>query len=111
LEVSLLDAKTREPRWKALFQNVDLRTIVPGTPCTIRGKFSCPSDMPKGEYLLAVSILDPAGERPAVRFATAEYFKGGRHPIGWVGVNRAPSSANMPIFDDPALDESLSYIA
>jgi hypothetical protein len=109
LEVSLLDKRTRMPRWKALFQNVDLRTIVSGSPCAIRGEFSCPSDIPKGEYLLALSILDPAGERPAVRFATTQYFKGGRHPIGWIGVNQPPTSANMPVFDDPALDDGLFY--
>jgi hypothetical protein len=111
LEVSLLDKRTRKPRWKAPFQNVDLRTIVPGSPCAIRGEFSCPSDIPKGEYLLALSILDPAGERPAVRFATTQYFQGGRHPIGWIGVNQQLTSANMPVFDDPALDDKLFYDA
>jgi hypothetical protein len=111
LEVSLLDASTREPRWKAPFRNVDLRTILPGNSTKISGEFYCPSDMPKGEYLLAVAILDPAGERPAVRFATAQYFQGGRHPMGWVGVGKAASSNQMPVFDDPALDHSLFYNA
>ena len=111
LELSLLDAKTRKPRWEAIFRNVDLRTIVPGRTCTILGEFSCPSDMPKGEYLLAVAILDPSGGRPAVTFSTQQYFNGGRHPVGWIGVSQSAPSATAIVFDEPTLDDSLFYNA
>ena len=109
LEVSLLDAHSHEPRWKATFDNADLRKVLPGSPATMTAKFSCPADLPKGQYVLALAILDPAGNRPAVRFATSQYFHGGRHPMGWVGVGEAASAKKMPKFDDPALDDSLSY--
>ena len=108
LEVSLLDAKSRQPRWKGIVQNVDLRTLLPEAPCTIQAEFACPSDLPKGEYILAIAILDPSGNKPAVHFATSQYFKGGRHPIGWIRVGREASAKKLPHFDDPATD-TLSY--
>lgn len=111
LELSLLDPSTREPRWKATFRDVDVRTVLPGAPSKLSGQFFCPSDLRKGEYLLALAILDPAGNVPAVRFATAQYFEGGRHPMGWVGVSMSPGARQMPTFDDPALDHSLFYMS
>lgn len=111
LELSLLDPITREPRWKTPFENVDLRTILPAGPSKISSQFVCPSDLLRGEYLLALAILDPARNQPAARFATAQYFRGGRHPMGWTGVGTIPSANAMPTFDDPALDHTLFYTA
>lgn len=62
------------------------------------------------EYILALAILDPAGNLPSVRFATTNYFRGGRHPIGWIGVGRRqPKQRPLPAFDDPAQDHTLHY--
>lgn len=91
-------------------QKVDLRTILPGLPVTVQGEFACPSDFPEGDYILALAILDPAGNQPAVRFASRQYFRGGRHPIGWLGVGRKAFTKKLPHFDDPATD-ALSYAA
>jgi hypothetical protein len=67
--------------------------------------------MPQGDYTLALAILDPAGMQPAVRFAIRNYFIGGRHPIGVIGVGKTPSSAELDpaCFDDPAKDKTLHY--
>jgi hypothetical protein len=77
----------------------------------IKGKFRLPRDIPSGEYILALAILDPAGNLPAVKFAIVNYFKGGRHPLGMVGVGAASATAELPpsSFDDPGADDSLHY--
>lgn len=111
VEVSLLDPDTRQPRWKARFRNIDIRKILPQEPRTkIIGEFVCPSDLPKATYLLALAILDPAGNVPAARFATTHYFHGGRHPMGWIGVGTTPPRNKMPEFDDPEQDHTLFYV-
>jgi hypothetical protein len=68
--------------------------------------------LPKGRYLLAVAIVDPAGMLPSVRFATANYLVGGRHPLGIVGIGGevgGPLPADFA-FDDPRSDQSLHYL-
>jgi len=67
--------------------------------------------MRQGDYILAVAILDPAGMVPAVHFAIENYFIGGRHPIGLIGVGKAPLAAELASgsFDDPAKDKTLHY--
>ena len=68
--------------------------------------------LPTGQYILALAVLDPAGQLPSLRFATSQYFKGGRHPVGIVTVNQGnggPLPEDM-VFDDPAADDSLHYL-
>jgi hypothetical protein len=68
-------------------------------------------DVPNGNYILSLAILDPAGDLPSIKFATGNYIKGGRHPMGLVNVgknecNTLPSGFK---FDDPNNDNSLYY--
>jgi len=76
---------------------------------TVDGKFK--ADVADGTYILSLAILDPAGNLPGLRFATANYLKGGRHPIGMIDFGKKqcqPLPADFP-FDDPAEDNSLHY--
>jgi len=41
---------------------------------TVEGKFKV--NVPKGTYILSLSILDPAGNLPSLRFATKNYLNG-----------------------------------
>ena len=69
-------------------------------------------NLPTGPYILALAVLDPAGQLPSLRFATSQYFRGGRHPIGIVAVNQG-NGGSLPedmVFDDPAKDNSLHYL-
>ncbi|MCF7709132.1 MAG: DUF4832 domain-containing protein [Verrucomicrobia bacterium] len=126
VEISLLDTKTREVVWRDLFKGLDIRQWQPGDGWdnaqqayrqksethTVRGSFKLPPEVGKGEYIMAVAILDPAGMLPSARFAIQNYFKGGRHPLGRVGVG-VPVEAPLlssEVFDDPAKDRSLHYI-
>jgi len=77
----------------------------------VQGVFT--PDVPRGRYLLAVAVLDPAGMQPSLRFATANYFADGRHPLGVVGIDGEAGggfAADFP-FDDPQRDGSLHYLA
>jgi len=125
LEASLLDSESRDVVWKGCFQGVDIRTWLPGDrwneetrqynipPATyeVRGGFSLPRDLPKGQYVLALAILDSAGMVPSVRFAIENYYTGGRHPVGIIGVGEASPKTELDpaSFDDPAADRTLHY--
>jgi hypothetical protein len=144
VEVALLDVRSREPVWQAIFKDADIRKWMPGQgwappdwlvakkgwvrfhpnnnwsrtkpgwsepPAAneVSGRFQVSA--PKGKYLLTLAILDPAGNRPSLRFATANYLNGGRHPIGMfvVGEGRGGPLAPDFRFDDPFKDQTLRY--
>jgi len=122
VEVSLLDPKTKQPVWKQTCSNLDIRTWLPGDKWDDQSDtYTIPAetnlinqsflvtDVPSGEYILALAILDPAGNRPCARFAIKNYYNGGRHPIGKVGVNQKIESFNISGFDDIQSDKSLNY--
>jgi len=122
VEVSLLDPKTKQPVWKNTFTNLDIRNWQPGDkwdgksdtytiPAEINSAYQSfqLSGVPTGEYILALAILDPAGKRPCARFAIKNYYNGGRHPIGKVGINQTIDSFSVSGFDDIQSDRSLSY--
>ncbi len=78
----------------------------------VRGIFRLPADLPAGEYVLALAILDPAGNLPSARFAIVNYFNGGRHPLGknGVGISGVAAQLDRSAFDDPAKERSLRYV-
>lgn len=122
VEVSLLDPKTKLPIWKQTCNNLDIRSWLPGDKWdskkqtytvaadeqTIKQTFNL-TEVPLGEYILALAILDPAGNRPSVRFAIKNYYNGGRHPIGKVGIEKNIDSFSITQFDDIQSDKTLSY--
>ena len=113
LEASLVDPVSREPVWKGVFPGLDLRNWLPGDGLThtATAVFDCPRSIPRGRHALALAILDPGGGLPAVKFATINYFRGGRHPIGIVAGGVRPDSSNLPPFDEREADRSLHYTA
>lgn len=122
VEVSLLDPTTKQVVWSDVCKNVDIRHWLPGdnwnselraytTPAdtySIEQYFTVPTIKP-GEYIIALSILDPTSNLPCVRFAIGNYYKGGRHPIGKIGVGRVIDSFQISDFDDLKDDNSLFY--
>ena len=69
-------------------------------------------DIPGGEYILALAILDPSGMLPSVRFANTNYFEGGYTPLGYIGIDADVADAALPEseFDDIQNDRTLKYI-
>jgi len=131
VEISLLDPVSRAPVWKETFTGVDIRAWIGGegfpvgpgeghknfqsalyeytTPApayNIKNTFRLPADIPNGTYIIALAVLSPKGT-PALRFAVSNYFNGGRHPMGYVGVNLEPGQVEIDpadfddIFNDP----------
>lgn len=48
---------------------------------------------------------------PSLRFANENYFEGGYHPMGYIGVNKKPEKAmiDKPLFYDIQSDKTLRY--
>ena len=71
------------------------------------------SRLPAGEYIAALAILEPVGEAPSVVFAVNNYFNGGRHPLGRVGIGVdvvGDYLLDNTQLDDPMQDQRLSYL-
>jgi len=124
--VALLDPATRKPVWSAPLAGVDVRKWLPGEdwdsvafayrrPALLyheEGYASIPAGIKPGPYIIAVALLDrQGGMMPSARFAIENYFRGGWHPLGFIGVGEAPKEAtlNDVKFDSPAFDPSLHY--
>ncbi|MHC4740572.1 MAG: DUF4832 domain-containing protein [Planctomycetota bacterium] len=125
IELNLLDVDSRRAVWKHKFESVDIRKWLPGDkwnadkqvyeikPETSRvsGVFNLRGKPKAKQYILALAILDPAGMKPSVRFAMENYFTGGYHPIGMIGIGQKPARVELSSaeFDDPAQDDTLRY--
>ncbi|MCQ6563461.1 DUF4832 domain-containing protein [Paenibacillus mendelii] len=121
VEASLLD-ENRKVVWKGEFV-ADIRAWLPGEdwdtearkyskPALVNkvtGDFKLPSELAKGDYTLALAILDPAGGEPSIKFAVANYYTGGRHPVGKVGIGQKPQDQDLGPFDSLKFDSTLSY--
>jgi hypothetical protein len=124
--VGLLDPATKKPAWSALLRGVDIRTWLPGeewdsaafayrrpaVPHHGEGRVTLPAEIKPGQYIVALAILDrQGGMMPSARFAIECYFRGGWHPLGFIGVGEAPKEAagTAMTFDSPAFDDSLHY--
>ncbi|QGQ98780.1 DUF4832 domain-containing protein [Paenibacillus psychroresistens] len=121
VEASLLRAD-KSVAWSGTF-NTNITQWLPGTnwnsssrtysnaPAvnTVSGAFTIPSNLAAGTYTLAVAVLDPAGNKPSVRFANTNYYNGGRTPLGKVGIGQDPSDQNLGTFNSLKSDNSLSY--
>jgi len=126
VELSLLDTITRKVIWKDTFKNIDIRKWLPGDKWnpekqqytirpekyTAESEFTIPAGVQQGKYILALAILDPAGMLPSARFAIENYFTGGRHPIGYIGLDQAVKNPELLgiVYDDPQADRTLHYV-
>ena len=101
VELRLLDPVSHEVKWKQVFNTVDIHDWMPGEEWNVNTReydvpapvikntaaFTIDHSLPRGKYILALAILDPAGMVPSVKFATSQYFNGGMHPIGFIGID------------------------
>ena len=106
VEVSLLNAD-RSVAWRGTFGGTDVRQWMPGSSYVVHGSFT--PTVGAGTYTLAVAILDPAGNGPSLRFANVNYYRGGRTPLGRVGIGMRPADQDLGAFDALKSDASLSY--
>lgn len=125
VEIALLDVSTRQPVWSRTLESARTSQWMPGdtwdntrkmytlpaVPCHVEEQLSLDASLPEGNYILSVAVLDPAGMLPSLRFATANYFEGGRHPMGYTGIGKATEQAAIDpaSFTDLRKDTSLHY--
>jgi hypothetical protein len=125
-----------KPVWTGVFSQTDIRKWQPGhglegavypfpeswgeavqpyvnppNAVTEVGSFQMPADIAPGVYTLAISILDPGGNVPSMRFANWNYFEGGHHPLGRVsvGVPIGNPGLGAEAVRSPSRDQSLFY--
>jgi hypothetical protein len=114
LEISLISQDTKNKVWSAVCKDVDCRTWMPGDawnktsreydlkPTVNIVDESFDIHAPNGEYLLAVTLLDPYTLKPAARFAVDNYFAGGYTLLGrvYVGSQGTDYSLKGIVFDN-----------
>jgi len=88
----------------------DIRACLPGNTYNVDVSFPVPSYLKPGIYTLAISINDPAGDVPSLRFANLNYFRGGLTPIGKFGYGQFNSTQNLGPFDTLKSDNTLFYV-
>lgn len=126
VEIALLDAKTHEKVWARTLSSAKISEWMPGDKWSSQtNKYSVPAsentisedltldtDLPAGKYIVSIACLDPAGMLPSLRFAVRNYYNGGRHPMGYVGVGQAIETFNVGDrpFDDIQNDKTLKYV-
>lgn len=124
-EISLMDPQTRTVVWKTCLKSPRISTWMPGenwdektqaytTPAKeyeVTEDITLPSNLVAGKYAVCLAVLDPSGNLPSLRFAVMNYWKGGRHPIGYVGIGQEIDEYKIPVsmFDDIQSDKTLHY--
>ena len=125
MEISLLDAITKEKVWSAQLNKANITDWMPGENWSvaeqrylvkppvyhIQAELLMEKNIPKGKYIIAMSVLDPAGLKPSLRFSNKNYFNGGLHPMGYVGLGEKLKKFTIEPaqFNDIQADTSLKY--
>lgn len=123
--ISLLDSKTHQKIWGTQLNDVNISEWMPGEDWSttkkeytksapvneIKSTITIDQNLPDGDYIIAISVLDPAGMAPSLRFANENYFEGGYHPMGYIGLNKKPEKEllDSSLFFDIQSDRSLTY--
>ncbi len=123
VEIALIDVQTHEKVWGRTLDGVKISQWMPGdgwdgaryaTPAPenpVTATLNVDVPLSAGKYAITIAILDPAGMLPSARFAVRNYFNGGRHPMGYVGVDGDIDTyaiKDQP-FHDIQGDRSLKY--
>ncbi len=125
VEIALLDAKTHQKVWSKTLSSAKVSQWMPGdkwdsskreysepaTVAHIEESLTLDTNLDTGDYIISISVLDPAGMLPSLRFAIQNYFEGGRHPMGHIGVNTEPVyyEVKSSEFMDMRQDKTLKY--
>ena len=126
VEISLITADSHVVVWSTTLQSPKISQWMPGDEWdaatqsyikpaeinTVTESIYIEKQIPAGQYAIAISVLDPAGMLPSLRFANFNYWTGGRHPMGLIGVNADCTShgLQMSSFDDIQADQTLHYV-
>ncbi|MDR1030282.1 MAG: DUF4832 domain-containing protein [Treponema sp.] len=104
VELSLLNLQ-RDVVWKGTL-DADIREWLPQETSLLTGKIVIPPTLENGNYIIGLSILDPSGNMPSIRFANTNYYNGGRTPLGIIGIGQEPEYYRLEPFDSLNGDNS-----
>jgi hypothetical protein len=126
IEIALLDEKTKAKVWCKTLKTAEVSKWYTGEnwssernsyqveapEYTVKESLTLDKDLSVGRYIIAIACLDPAGNLPSLRFAVRNYFNGGRHPMGYIGVGKDIDTylINSALFNDIQEDHSLYYV-
>ena len=125
VEIMLLNKNTKAKVWSTILDNVNISQWYPGenwddtaekytiAPQTyeVKRTLTLDKNLATDEYIIAIAVLDPAGMVPSLRFATKNYFTGGVHPMGYIGVGKEISKYGIATsaFNNVYTDLTLHY--
>ena len=126
LAVTLIDKNTRQLLWKATIPNIDIRKWHPGhdynyttriyqTPAQehlISASIPLPANLPVGEHLIGLTILEPLSRTPGLFFAVPNFFKTSQtQPLAKIGIGMDATGHTLDgvAFDDLVNDDTRSY--
>ncbi|MDL2247306.1 DUF4832 domain-containing protein [Bacteroides sp. OttesenSCG-928-J23] len=125
VEIALLDATTKQKVWSQTLATPKTSQWMPGDGWNntnrtydkpaqkyhISEQITLDQAIGAGNYIISIAVLDPAGMLPSLRFAVQNYAQGGRHPMGYIGVDNQPTEHEIPAseFADMRQDKTLKY--
>ncbi|MCC8154053.1 MAG: DUF4832 domain-containing protein [Tannerellaceae bacterium] len=125
VEIALLREDTHEKVWSKTLKKARISTWMPGDNWSnesksylqpaqkyhIEEELTLDTELADGRYIISIAVLDPAGMLPSLRFAVQNYFEGGRHPMGYIGINTEPETVEIENtqFTDMRQDKTLRY--
>ena len=124
--VVLIDETTRLIKEKIIIPNIDITKWLPGdkynyttrtyqSPAvthTISSSATIPGNLPKGNYLVGISILEPNSKSPGIFFAVENFFKESQtQPLARIGVgeNATTNTLDSVRFDNPKTNDIRYY--
>ncbi len=126
LAVVLIDKNTRQLLWKTTIPNVDIRKWQPGSDYSyttrtyqtppqehlVSASIPLPANLPVGEHLIGVTVLEPLSRTPGLFFAVPNFFKESQtQPLCKIGIGMDAASHTLDgvIFDDLVSDDTRFY--
>jgi hypothetical protein len=123
----LIDEVTQEIVWKEPISGVDVRNWLPGdmyslvtktylTPAqeyAVDASLNVPGTIPTGQYMAAITILEPYSQTPGILFDTKNFLaKSQTQPLCRIAVGQdlaGDYQINPAIFGDPVVQDVRSY--
>jgi len=124
--VVLIDETTRQIKEKIIIPDIDITQWLPGdkynytsriyqTPAvthSISGSATIPGSLPKGKYLIGISILEPNSKSPGIFFALENFFKESQtQPLARIGIGESAGANTLDgvRFDNPKTNDARYY--
>jgi autotransporter-associated beta strand protein len=127
VQVGLMSEATGQMVYATNLSQVDIRQWLPGTAWntnsqsfqtpaatnSVSAMINLPANLNPGVYDLTLAILDPeGGDLPCIRFEIQNYWQGGLHPMGRIGIGQTIST---PLIDSSTfytnlIDDSVHYL-